>query len=156
MPYCLQKYFPGPLSPGPLHKLHLQHYCLNLAIWTVDAIISLPDEGNLAQTINIILGLSSVFSSPGAQSEFVIVTVLGGQTLTFGGVFSADLSQLPLHLVDNRHCVRTPLDEGVLDLNTLVPGVLLVYGHTWTTGRQTLMRFIDGSLRATGAQEEVF
>lgn len=56
MPCCLHKYFPGPLSPGPLHKLYLQHYCLNLAIWTVDAIISLPDEGNLAQTINIIQG----------------------------------------------------------------------------------------------------
>lgn len=96
-----------------------------------------------------------MFSSPGAQSEFVIATVLGGQTLTFGGVFSADLSQLPLHLVDNKHRVQTLLDEGVLDLNTLVPIVLLVYGHTRTTGRQTLMRFIDGSLRATEAHEDV-
>lgn len=71
-----------------------------------------------------------MFSSPGAHLEFVIVAVLDGQTLTFGGVLAADLSQLPLHLVDCRHCVWTLLDEGVLDLNTSVPRVLLAYGHT--------------------------
>lgn len=62
-----------------------------------------------------------VFSSPGAQSEFVIVTVSGGQTLTFGGVLAAGLSQFPLHLVDNRHCVWALLDERVFDLNTFSP-----------------------------------
>ncbi len=159
-----------PRLTTPAQDLHIQHLHLQdrlrPATQTAAATIGLHNQRISAQTVSgKLICMLVVLIGVSTWLQFVVVTNLSGQMLTFNGVWHfrgvlfTDESRFSLYRADSRQRLWHRVGERFADVNVMDRvahggGGVMVWA-TVCYGQRTQMHFIDGILNAQRHRDEI-